>query len=299
MPAPDRFLVAVAALTLMSDLAGDTGLVCLVDNAHWLDQPSADALLFVARRLQAEGIALLFAAREGETHRFKSTGLPECQIHGLAVGRRHRADDQPYACTTRHRYEAADHPQAWGRKSLGTPRAAVGAHHRRTRRRARVPPEPLPAGRQIGLAFAALAGRLDPGTQSLLLVTAAEETGDLSVVLRAAGRLGAPSGALDRAERAGLLRVNGHVVNFRHPLARSAIYQHATFAARRAAHEALAGELQREQEVDRRAWHLASAAVEPDSDLAAALAASADRARRRAGPSAAAAALERSAVPTP
>jgi hypothetical protein len=74
---PDRFLVAVSALTLMSDLAADTGLVCLVDNAHWLDQPSADALLFVARRLQAEGIALLFAAREGETHRFTSTGLPE------------------------------------------------------------------------------------------------------------------------------------------------------------------------------------------------------------------------------
>ena len=76
-PVPDRFLVAVSALTLMSDLAADTGLVCLVDNAHWLDQPSADALLFVARRLQAEGIALLFAAREGETHRFTSTGLPE------------------------------------------------------------------------------------------------------------------------------------------------------------------------------------------------------------------------------
>jgi predicted ATPase len=79
-PVPDRFLVAVSALTLMSDLAADTGLVCLVDNAHWLDQPSADALLFVARRLQAEGIALLFAAREGETHRFTSTGLPEYQV---------------------------------------------------------------------------------------------------------------------------------------------------------------------------------------------------------------------------
>ena len=144
-----------------------------------------------------------------------------------------------------------------------------------------------------------MAGRLDAGTQSLLLVTAAEETGDLAVVLRAAGILGAPSGALDRAERAGLLRVNDHAVNFRHPLVRSAIYQHATFAARREAHEALAAELNGEQDVDRRAWHLAVAAVEPDFDLATALAASAERARRRAGPSAAAAALERSAALTP
>jgi hypothetical protein len=160
-------------------------------------------------------------------------------------------------------------------------------------------PEPLPAGRQIELAYAALAGRLDAGTQSLLLVAAAEETGDLSVVLRAAGMLGAPSEALDHAERAGLLLLNGNTVNFRHPLARSAIYQHATFAARRAAHEALARELHRKQEVDRRAWHLAAAAVEPDAELAAALAASANRARRRAGPSAAAAALERSAALTP
>ena len=83
-PVPDRFLVAVAALTLISDLAADTGLVCLVDNAHWLDQPSADALLFIARRLQAEGIALLFAARDGETNRFSSIGLPECQVRGLS-----------------------------------------------------------------------------------------------------------------------------------------------------------------------------------------------------------------------
>jgi DNA-binding CsgD family transcriptional regulator len=83
-PVPDRFLVAVAALTLISDLAADSGFVCLVDNAQWLDQPSADALLFIARRLQAEGIALLFAAREGEAHRFSSIGLPECHVGGLS-----------------------------------------------------------------------------------------------------------------------------------------------------------------------------------------------------------------------
>jgi AAA ATPase domain len=157
--APDRFLVAVAALTLMSDLAADMGLVCLVE---------------LITQTGGNPLALL--------------ELP----------------------------------------SVLTPAELAGEH---------ALPEPLPAGRQIELAFAAMAGRLDAGTQSLLLVTAAEETGDLSVVLRAAGMLGAPSAALDRAERAGLLRVRDNTVNFRHPLARSAIYQHATFAARRAAHE--------------------------------------------------------------
>jgi DNA-binding CsgD family transcriptional regulator len=261
-----------------------------------LDQPSADALVFIARRLQAEGIALLFAAREGETHRFSSFGLPECQVNGLPE------DDAVALLTSRTPALPAGVMKQLIVRTGGNPLALLelpsvltaaelaGEH---------ALPEPLPAGRQIELAFAAMAGRLDAGTQSLLLVTAAEETGDLSVVLRAADMLGAPSTALDRAERAGLLRVNGNRVTFRHPLARSAIYQHATFAARRAAHEALAGELHREQEVDRRAWHLAATAVEPDSVLAAALADSADRARRRAGPSAAAAALERSAALTP
>jgi len=295
-PTPDRFLVAVAALTLMSELAAETGLVCLVDNAHWLDQPSADALRFVARRLQAEGIALLFAAREGEIHRFNSIGLPECQVHGLAIAdaialMTSRAPALPTAVMKQLITQTGGNPLALLELPSVLTTAELAGEH--------ALPEPLPAGRQIELAFAAMAGRLDAGTQSLLLVTAAEETGDLSVVLRSAGMLGAPSAALDRAERTGLLRVSGNKVNFRHPLARSAIYQHATFAARRAAHEALAGELHREQEVDRRAWHLAAAAVEPDAELAAALAASADRARRRAGPSAAAAALERSAALTP
>ena len=295
-PTPDRFLVAVAALTLMSELAAETGLVCLVDNAHWLDQPSADALRFVARRLQAEGIALLFAAREGEIHRFNSIGLPQCQVHGLAIAdaialMTSRTPALPAAVMKQLITQTGGNPLALLELPSVLTTAELAGEH--------ALPEPLPAGRQIELAFAAMAGRLDAGTQSLLLVTAAEETGDLSVVLRAAGMLGAPSAALDRAERTGLLRVSGNTVNFRHPLARSAIYQHATFAARRAAHEALAGELHREQEVDRRAWHLAAAAVEPDAELAAALAASADRARRRAGPSAAAAALERSAALTP
>jgi DNA-binding CsgD family transcriptional regulator len=295
-PVPDRFLVAVAALTLISDLAADTGLVCLVDNAHWLDQPSADALLFIARRLQAEGIALLFAAREGETHRFSSIGLPECRVRGLsednAVARMtSRTPALPATVMKQLIARTGGNPMALLELPSVLTAAELAGEH--------ALPEPLPAGRQIELAFAARAARLDAGTRTLLLVTAAEETGDLAVVLRAAGMLGVPSTALDRAERAGLLRVNGNTVSFRHPLARSAIYQHATFAARRAAHEALAGELHREQEVHRRAWHLAATAVEPDSELAAALADSADRARRRAGPSAAAAALERSAALTP
>jgi AAA ATPase domain len=243
-PVPDRFLVAVAALTLISDLAADAGLVCLVDNAHWLDQPSADTLLFIARRLQAEGIALLLAAREGEAHRFSSIGLPECQVHGLREGDAFalmisHTPALPAAVMKQLIASTGGNPMALLELPSVLTAAELAGEH--------ALPEPLPAGRQIELAFAAMAGRLDAGTQSLLLVTAAEETGDLSVVLRAAGMLGVPSTALDRAERAGLLRVNGNAVSFRHPLARSAIYQHATFAARRAAHEALAGELHREQ----------------------------------------------------
>ncbi len=295
-PVPDRFLVAVAALTLISDIAADTGLVCLVDNAHWLDQPSADALIFIARRLQAEGIALLFAAREGEAHRFSSIGLPEYQVRGLSEDNAvalmtSRTPALPTAVMKQLIARTGGNPLALLELPSVLTAAELAGEH--------ALPEPLPAGRQIELAFAAMAARLDAGTQSLLLVTAAEETGDLAVVLRAAAVLGAPSGALDRAERAGLLQVSDHVVNFRHPLVRSAIYQRATFAARRAAHEALAAELHREQDMDRRAWHLAAAAVEPDFDLATTLAVSAERARRRAGPSAAAAALERSAELTP
>jgi hypothetical protein len=202
-PVPDRFLVAVAALTLISDLAADAGLVCLVDNAHWLDQSSADALLFIARRLQAEGIALLFAAREGEAHRFSSIGLPECQVHGLREGDAFalmisHTPALPTAVMKQLIASTGGNPMALLELPSVLTAAELAGEH--------ALPEPLPAGRQIELAFAAMAGRLDAGTQSLLLVTAAEETGDLSVVLRAAGMLGVPSTALDRAERAGVLR---------------------------------------------------------------------------------------------
>jgi hypothetical protein len=214
-PVPDRFLVAVATLTLISDLAADTGLVCLVDNAHWLDQPSADALVFVARRLQAEGIALLFAARDGEAHRFSSIGLPECQVHGLLEEHAlplmtSRTPALPTVVMKQLIAHTEGNPLALLElPSVLSPAELAGEH---------ALPEPLPTGRQIERAFAAMAARLDPGTQSLLLVTAAEETGDLAVVLRAAGTLGAASGALDRAERAGLLRVSGNMVTSAGPL---------------------------------------------------------------------------------
>ena len=156
-------------------------------------------------------------------------------------------------------------------------------------------PEPLPLGRSVERIFAERISRLSPAAQHLLLVGAAEETGDLATVLRGAAVAGIGSDALEGAERAGLVSVRNGRLQFRHPLVRSAVYQHATFASRQGVHRDLAAILEGTEDVDRRAWHLAAAAVEPDESVAAALENSAERARRRSGAGAAADALERSA----
>ena len=156
-------------------------------------------------------------------------------------------------------------------------------------------PEPLPLGRSVERIFAERISRLSPAAQHLLLVGAAEETGDLATVLRAAAVAGIGLDALEGAERAGLVSVRNGRLQFRHPLVRSAVYERATFASRQGVHRDLAAILEGTEDVDRRAWHLAAAAVEPDESVAAALENSADRARRRSGAGAAADALERSA----
>ena len=156
-------------------------------------------------------------------------------------------------------------------------------------------PEPLPLGRSVERIFAERVSQLSPAAQQLLLVGAAEETGDLATVLRVAAAQGSGLDALEEAERAGLISVQNGRLQFRHPLVRSAVYQHATFASRQDVHRDLAEILGGTEDVDRRAWHLAAAAVEPDESVAAALEDSADRARRRSGTGAAADALERSA----
>ena len=301
-PGADRFLIGLAALSLLSELAGDGALLCLVDDAHWLDHASADALLFAARRLESEGIVLLASAREDG---FDAPGLPELPLGRL--GREasrallaERAPGLPPALADRVLAEADGNPLAL----LELPAALSGS--------SRIPvalaaslelPAPLPLPRRLQQSYYRQVAALPAPTRTFLLVAAAEETGDLGLVRRAAQALGVPAAAADAAERSGLIAADAQVVSFRHPLVRAAVYQGATSAERGAAHAALAGALDHplagEPDADRRAWHCAAAATGPDEGVAAALERAADRARQRLGHASAAAALERAARLTP
>ncbi|NIH79229.1 helix-turn-helix transcriptional regulator [Amycolatopsis viridis] len=277
----DQLMVGLAVLSLLSELAADGPLLCLVDDAHWLDHSSARALLFAARRLHAEGIALVLAARDG----FDAAGLPELRLAGLDddSARDVLAEHAP-GLTPPLRRRVLD-------ESAGNPLALVElpstvADHSRAF-------EPLPLPRRIQDAYAARIAELPSQARTWLLVVAAEDDGDLTTVLAASARLGADAGAPDAAERAGLVRIAGGRVSFAHPLMRGAALRAVTFEERLAAHRALAAVLT--DRPDRRAWHLAAAATGPDEQAALALEESAARSRERNGHEAAAPALERAA----
>jgi DNA-binding CsgD family transcriptional regulator len=294
--ADDRFLVAAGVLTLLGELAGDDGLLCLVDDAHWLDRPSADALLFAARRLDAEGVGLIFATRSGEQHPFPAPGLTAVTLAGLDAVESDtllagRAPDTSAAVRQHLVASTAGNPLAL----LELP--GILTAEQRTGRRPL--PAPLPAGTQVTRLFTDRLRRLEPAGRRLLEVAAADDTGDLAVILRAAERVDAPASALHAAEQIGLVEIRDGRLGFRHPLMRSAVYHDATFAARQAAHLALADALDEHDQPDRRAWHRAAATVGADEEIAAALERSADRATQLGGAAAAAAALQRSAELTP
>src|SRR5215472_17787273 len=289
----DRFLLSVGVLSLLADAAEQRPLVCLLDDAHWLDQASADALVFAGRRLGAEGVGLLFAARDTEPRGFDAPGLPELRLSGLdsAAAARLLADASASApaagVADRLLAAAGGNPLAL----LELPAALSPAQLA-----GRAPlPDPLPVGARVERAFADRAGRLPTAARTMLLLAAADDTGEAATVWRASHSLGLDAGALGPAEAARLVRVQGARVEFWHPLVRSAIYRAATFAERRAAHLALAGALEGVGQADRRAWHRAAAAVAPDDVVAGELERSAGRARARGGHAAAAAALERAA----
>src|SRR5215472_6069180 len=291
--AGDRFLVSVGVLSLLADAAEQRPLVCLLDDAHWLDRASADALVFTGRRLGAEGIGLLFAARDAEPRGFDAPGLPELRLAGLdgkaAAGLLADAVPSAPAAQVRDRLltAAGGNPLAL----LELPAALSAAQ---LAGRAALP-DPLPVGAGVERAFAERASRLPAAVRTMLLLIAADDTGEVATVLRAAHGLGLDAGALGPAEAARLVRTEIARVEFRHPLIRSAIYRSATFAERRAVHLALAGALDGAGQADRRAWHRAAAAVAPDDVVAGELERSAGRARARGGHAAAAAALERAA----
>jgi DNA-binding CsgD family transcriptional regulator len=293
--APDRFLVGLAVLGLLSEVAAERPLLCLVDDAQWLDQASARALAFVARRLDCESVAMLFGTRDPATAG-DLAGLPGLTLAGLpdADARALLAALIPGRLDERVRdriiAESGGNPLAL----IELPRAATtvdlaGGFG--------VAPA-LPLAGRIEQSFMQRIALLPDATQRLLLLAAAEPTGDPALLWRAADRIGIGAGAADVAESEGWLEF-GARVTFRHPLVRSATYGAASPGERRKVHQALAAATDPQLDPDRRAWHRAQAMPEPDEDVAAELERSAARAQARGGLAAAAAFLERSAALSP
>jgi DNA-binding CsgD family transcriptional regulator len=294
-PPPDRFLVGLAVLSLLADAAEERPLVCIVDDAQWLDRVSAQTLAFVARRLLAERLGLVFALREtGDGQALD--GLPEMMISGL------EADDARVLLDT-----AIPGPLDAGVKARilaetrGNPLALIELP------RGLTPAElaggfALPGERRLASrieeTFLQRVRALPSAAQSLLLLAAAEPLGDVGLLWSAAERLGIGVEAGRTAETAGLIELKLRV-RFSHPLVRSAVYRAADRGERRAAHQALAEVTDPVLDPDRRAWHRAHATLAPDEAVAAEMVRSADRAQGRGGLAAAAAFLQRAAELTP
>ena len=288
----DRLLVSAAVLGVLAAAAEDRPTVCVVDDAHWLDRPSADALVFTARRLRAERLAILFAARDGEVARFETAGLRQLALAGLgsepaAAILATSARRAVPGVQARLLAEARGNPLALLELPDGLSAAQLDG---------RVPlPGAMPLTPRLEGVFRQRISRLPGPAQTALLIAAADDAGELPAVLRAAAGLQLPAGALDPAQQAALIQVTGAAITFRHPLVRSAVYQAATVTERQRVHAALAGALSAEEDIDRRVWHQAMATLTGDEEVAAALEASARRAQLRAGHAPAATALLRAA----
>lgn len=294
VPPGDRFLAGVGVLTLLSDLAGGALLV-LIDDAQWMDQSSAGALQFAARRLDAEGVVMLFAVRDNG-RAFHAAGLPELHLTGLdltdamAVLAQHSPDLVPQV-QERVLQEAAGNPLAL----LELPAALTAEQRAGWVPTGAIDVTTVPGSGRVRLAFLDQIHSLPQAGQLMLLVAAADDTGDLAVVSKAAQRLGLSLEEFEPAEGSGLVRIVAGRVTFRHALLRSVAYHDAPVARRMAVHRALAGAFDTDAEADRRAWHLAASAVGPDESVAVALEQSAEHARARGGYAAVAAAYHRAA----
>ena len=293
---PDRFLVGLAVLNLLSEVAGERPLVCVIDDEQWLDQASAQALGFAARRLAADPAGLVFAARVPGA---EMAGVPELTVDGLPESDARalldsaltgpldaRVRDRIVAETQGNPLALLELPRGLSPAELaggfGLPGALPGA---------------APLSERIAGSFRRQLEALPEPSRRLLLLAAAEPYGDLPLIWRAAGRLGIPAAAASPAVDAGLVEF-GTRVRFRHPLLRSAAYRAAPAADRQAVHAALAGATDPQAAPERRAWHRAQAAAGPDEEVAAELEQSAGRAQARGGLAAAAAFLERAVLLT-
>ena len=294
-PPPDRFLVGLAVLSLLADAAEEQPLVCIIDDAQWLDRVSVQTLAFVARRLLAERVGLVFALRaSGDEHEHELEGLPELVIEGLVTAEARRLLD----ATIPGRLDPRVRDRILG-EAGGNPLALL-----------ELPRGGKPLAGGFGLPVeVALTSRIEQGfvgqltplpapTRRLLLLAAAEPVGDVPLLWRAAERLGIGPETAEPAEAAALIEI-GARVRFRHPLVRSAAYRAAPASERREVHRALAEATDARLDPDRRAWHRARATEGPDEAVAGELERSADRAQGRGGLSAAAAFLQRAAELTP
>jgi DNA-binding CsgD family transcriptional regulator len=291
--APDHFLIALAALELLSDAAGVSPVVLIVEDAQWLDPPTADVLAFVGRRVQSDPIVLLAAIREGYENSPLGSGLPELQLARLDdqcardLLDAHSPDLVP-AVRERVLHEAAGNPLAL--RELPVALASRG-------REGGVLPALLPLTTRLEQAFASRAGELPRATRTLLRVAAVDDGHVLAEIMSAAEIVDgvAPSfEALVPAVEARLIEVDGPTVRFRHPLIRSAIHQAASVAEHHAAHAALAEVLA--YDPDRRVWHRAAAAVGMDPVVASELEDAAGRAQRRGASGVAVGAFEHAAL---
>ena len=289
----DRFVAFVGTLSLLADAAESRPVLCVVDDAHWLDAASAEALLFVARRLEADRIALLFGAREGDLRRFDAPGVPDLTLAGLeaeaasallsersGVAVSDVVRDELMARTGGNPLALVELPAVLSGEHLA---GAVGL------------PSQLPLTQGVERAFLDRCRRLPADSQTWLLIAAADDSGRIGVIQRAAHVLGVDATAGEDAERSGLVSVTGHDLALRHPLVRSAVYAAATSADRQRVHRALAEALTDSGDTDRRTWHLSLATDDVDETLAAALDVVARNAERRGGHEAAGAAAERAA----
>ena len=291
--AHDRFTIGAATLSLLAAAAESNPLLVVVDDAQWLDCATTDALLFAAKRLVADSVAILFAVREDEGRGFDPPGIERLELDGLtvdeAVGLLACCDAQAVV------HEVAE--RLW-EATQGNPLALLEVQSLLTAEQllGREPlPEPVPAGATLERAFAWRAETLPVASQRALLVAAVSLSRELEPVSEALTALGIERAALEAAEDAGLVRIAGGRIDFHHPLVRSAVFHGAAPSERRSAHRALAEAMRDRSDLERRAWHLAWAALGEDEEAATALELAAQQARSRSSYAAAAAAMERAA----
>jgi DNA-binding CsgD family transcriptional regulator/tetratricopeptide (TPR) repeat protein len=289
VPVRSAFLVSLGLLSLLAEVSEVAPVLCLVDDAQWLDRPSQEALAFAARRLEAEPVVLIMASRQREGQRFEAAGLPELELRGLD-------EESAHALLESHlkRPAAVEIVTMLVRSAGGNPLALLelpASLSNRQLQGAEPVAGPLQAKGAVEESFRRRLGLLPAGIRQALLLAAAEEGGDLHTLEPALRRCGLPVTAFEAAEDAGLVQVDGAIV-FRHPLVRSAVYHSATPSERRKAHQMLAAVL---DDPVRSAWHRALATERADEAVAAELEAAGAQAVVRGAHATAATAYERAA----